>query len=142
MRRPYSSMQERLLANSHTADVALMPECQWNGIPCRLWDGARNKGGYGTLNVRWKSGPRKGKVRTLKAHRVAVQEFTGRKMRKDHVGMHYCNIHLCIEPAHTGGGSQATNMKQCVREARHRSPFYPTDHPRHLCSKLCGCIAP
>lgn len=114
----YPSMQERILANSHESE-----HWSYNGIPCRIWDGATsvNRAGmrYGKISVRIKRGPRKGKVRSTLAHREAIKAFTGRRLPARCVGKHLCNMTLCVEPRHLVGGTQRSNVRQCVEEGRH-----------------------
>jgi len=117
-------MQERLIANSVVSDRFF-----WNGTPCWEWIGKyvySNRGlAYGQLNVRIKSGPRKGKVRSERAHRVALRAFKGRYLGKRYVGGHSCNISWCINPDHLVGGTQQANVRKTVREGRHRNQYNP-----------------
>ena len=131
----YESMQERLIANSVVSERFF-----WNGSPCWEWIGKyvrSNRGlAYGVLNVRFKSGPRKGKVRTVRAHRVALQVFKGRYLGKRYVGGHACNISWCINPEHLVGGTQQANVRKTVREGRHRNGY------NKMCDiwPKCSCI--
>jgi len=115
--RKYASMQERILANSHESE-------HWShdGIPCRIWDGAKstNRSGkrYGKISIRIKKGPRKGKIRSAAAHREAVKA-SGRRLTTKSVAKHLCNNTLCVEERHLVGGSQRSNVRQCVVEGRH-----------------------
>lgn len=120
MPRKYADMAERLLANCVVSETSA-----YGGSRCWDWIGATttNRGGlrYGKLSVRIKRGPRKGQLRTLKAHRAAIEAFTGRRMTRRHVGKHLCNNTLCINPAHLQGGTQRSNVRQCVKDGRHRN---------------------
>lgn len=122
----YADLGERLCANARLAEVHER-ECWFNGTPCWLWEGAkrRNQSGmlYGTLCVRWKRGPRRGKPRTVAAHRTSLIFFKGISIRKDYVVKHLCNNSLCINPDHLAAGTQKSNARQCVKEGRHYTPF-------------------
>jgi hypothetical protein len=116
----YASMADRIVANS-----VLSEESFYNGTPCWIWMGAIviNSCGmpYGRLSVRISKGPRKGKTVKMLAHRVAVTAFKKRKLSKRQVVRHLCNFSLCVNPAHLVGGTQTSNVRQCVREGRHRN---------------------
>ncbi|CAB3858555.1 hypothetical protein LMG26854_03346 [Achromobacter aegrifaciens] len=118
MASPYANLAERILANTMISD-----ELSHNGTPCWLWIGARNASGYGKMNMRFKKGPRKGKVKSALAHRVALVEMGGRRLNSKSVVMHLCNNRLCCNPAHLLGGTQRKNVQQCVAEGRHYTPF-------------------
>lgn len=118
----YESMEARLLANCiEDPDGPLT-----NGSRCWLWTGRIDVAGYGVLKVRWRSGPRKGKVRTLKAHRVSVSTFTKRTVRRDYVVRHLCNVRCCINPDHLLGGTQKSNIRDMLNAGRHWSGFLGT----------------
>lgn len=116
----YENMQHRLLANSVVApeDYPLV-----EGEPCWLWVADTDRHGYGRLNVRVKRGPNKGKIRKLKAHRVSIQAFKGRRLTPRMVGSHLCNVPSCINPRHLVGGTVATNNRKTVRDGNHWSGF-------------------
>lgn len=120
--RKYDSMEERLIANSVQSETRA-----YNGTACWEWIGriTVNRSGmrYGTLNIRAKRGPRKGKTVTHFAHRVALKVFKGRRLTTKSVAKHLCNNTLCINPEHLVGGTQKSNVRQCVREGRHVSGF-------------------
>ncbi|MES2348458.1 MAG: HNH endonuclease [Pseudomonadota bacterium] len=115
-------MQERIIANS-----VLDPESVYAGSSCWLWLGKRrpNRSGmfYGFLTMRFKSGPRKGKVHNAAVHRLVVEVFKGRRVTPRMVVMHLCNNTLCCNPEHLLGGSQKKNVQQCVKDGRHKTPF-------------------
>lgn len=113
MPRKYPSLADRLIANSYLSD-----ECHYDGTPCWIWMGKRNASGYPQINLR-----EDGAVRTYLAHRLALTVFRGRRWRRGQVAKHLCNNPLCINPMHLDGGSQSSNMRQCVREGRHFTPF-------------------
>src|SRR5260221_13333244 len=116
----YASMEDRLIANSVISESHF-----WNGTACWEWIGAykKNRSGmsYGKINVRFKSGKRKGQLHTEQAHRVALRVFKGRYLGKRYVGGHACNVSWCINPAHLTGGTQRTNVRKCVSDGRHRN---------------------
>lgn len=122
MPRKYPSLADRLLANSRISD-----ECSYAGTRCWEWTGKlqrnRNGTGYPVLTLRYKSGPRKGKVYNMRAHRLAIIVFKHKRMTPKMVARHLCNNPLCINPEHLVGGSQRTNVRQCVTDGRHKTPF-------------------
>lgn len=123
MSKKYANLGERIIANS-----VLSEESFYNGTPCWNWIGAIkiNRSGmkYGSMNLRYKSGPRKGKVRSAKAHRMSVEAFhENKRITPKTVVMHLCNNSLCVNPAHLLGGTQKRNVRQCVKDGRHKTPF-------------------
>lgn len=129
-RSKYASMAERLIANTLLGDTPTYVD-----QPCWIWTGEvnRNRNGmlYGRMSVRAKRGPRKGKVIKVAAHRMSVQTFhAGKRITPKTVIMHLCNNSLCINPAHLMGGTQIRNVRQCVKDGRHKTPFRrkPTCH--------------
>lgn len=131
-RRRYDSMAERLLRNSIRADLVDMHECNLDGDFCWLWLGRLSNNGYPTFCRRVKSGPRKGKPMTYYAHRESLRVFKGVHMGRRYVAKHLCNVRSCINPEHLANGSQKSNVRQCVKDGRHRSPIYPKGHPNHV----------
>ena len=117
----YPSLAHRIIANS-----VLSQDSAYDGTWCWEWIGPRNTSGYGHIKLRWKRGPRKGKVRSALVHRIAVQEFTGRRVTTRSVVMHLCNNPACCNPAHLLGCTQKKNVQQCVAEGRHFTPFKKT----------------
>jgi hypothetical protein len=113
----YASLQERLIANS-----VLSTELFFEGTPCWIWIG-KMRGSYGAITLRYKSGPRKGKVYNFTAHRLSVREFQGRRVTPKSVVLHRCNNPSCIAPLHLKLGRQAENVQQCVAQGRHKTPF-------------------
>lgn len=95
MNRKYSTLQERLIANSYRNDRFI-----FDGTPCWDWLGAFGTGGggenrrYPTLCIRVN-----GKVKTFRAHRVSYEEFTGDKLGEREAG-HRCHRSCCISPLH------------------------------------------
>lgn len=118
MPKTYACLEDRIIANTVACEDYFHA-----GSCCWLWIGARNSQGYGKLNLRWQRGPRKGKVRSALAHRIALTAFTGRRVTTKSVVLHLCNNRLCCNPAHLKGGTQKKNVQQCVAEGRHFTPF-------------------
>ena len=113
----YPSLVDRLLANSYPSETHVHA-----GERCWVWMG-KTRNGYPAMTLRYKSGPRKGKVYNAGAHRLALIVFKGRRMTPKMVARHLCNNPLCINPAHLLGGSQRANVRQCVNDGRHKTPF-------------------
>ena len=122
----YKNLEERLLANSVRADMIGEHSCFYNDEFCWLWLG-KYRGGYPAITRRYKSGPRKGKVYNTGAHRLSIIVFKGRRMTPKMVGKHLCNVSGCINPSHLEGGTQASNVQQCVKDKRHKTPFRDPD---------------
>lgn len=122
MNRRYRSLEDRIIANSVLSDTE-----HYEGTPCWLWIGTsvtnRNGRRYGTINVRISRGRNKGRSKKWFVHRLVITVFKGRAMSIRQVGMHLCNNTLCCNPAHLAGGSQRANVRQCVREGRHRNAY-------------------
>lgn len=118
----YASMEDRLIANS-----ALSLERFYNGTACWEWTGAVtvNRSGfkYPKIVTRYKRGPRKGKPKSEGAHRVSLRVFRGQYVPRRVVAMHLCNYTLCINPMHLDGGTQKRNVRQCVKQGRHRNQY-------------------
>lgn len=112
MGRKYADLRERIIANS-----ILSNDSVYDGTPCWLWIGKRSANGdYGHINLRID-----GKHRTFKAHRVSLHAFRGASLDDPKVGMHRCNVRLCVNPMHLEYGTQSENIRQCVADGRHRS---------------------
>lgn len=114
----YRDLCERIIANS----VASTENC-YKGTACWEWISSHRRDGRPTINMRAKSGPRKGQVITHSAYRIAVREFTDRRVTPKMVILHLCNNPNCVNPEHLLGGTQKKNVQQCVREGRHFTPF-------------------
>jgi len=117
-RRRYESLIDRLISNSYMEE----------GSECWLWMGSLNNHGYGKINRRLKRGPRKGRVVTEQAHRVAYVAFMGvRRLTPKSVIRHSCDARSCINPAHLIKGSQKQNVNDCVQRGRHRNGSSPDE---------------
>jgi hypothetical protein len=117
MPRKYASPEDRIIANTILSDEQFHA-----GTPCWIWIGTRkiNRDGkaYGTISVR-----KNGAVTKELVHRFVLREIRGRRMGRGSVGRHLCNNPLCCNPMHLVGGTQATNIRQCVREGRHGNAY-------------------
>ena len=114
----YASLADRIIANSVLSDTHA-----YNGTPCWEWARRCNNQGYPTMTRRLKRGPRKGQVCTVYVHREAIKAFTTRRLTARMVVLHLCNNPSCVNPEHLRGGTQSQNVRQCVAEGRHRTPF-------------------
>lgn len=95
MYSPYQNLEHRLIVNS-----VLDPATE-----CWVWIGARNKKGYGRINVR-----RNGKHCAVLAHAVAAEVFAGRVATPGFEHDHICKNRPCINPAHTEVVTKAVNL--------------------------------
>lgn len=116
MPRQYDTPLQRVLANCE-----VLPWCG-----CWIWMGkaTTNRSGmqYGALTVRRKSGPRKGKVRTVLAHRFAKAAALGVPICRIKIGAHLCDTSLCANPDHVAAyWTQRINMRDMVAKGRHRN---------------------
>jgi hypothetical protein len=122
MTQLYRNLEERLIANSYVSD-----ELFFEGTACWLWFGHCKEDGYGTLNL-WCFKTKKRKK--YKAHRVAYEVFTGKKLRCDREIDHLCCIRNCINPAHLRAVKYITNLK--ARDKRKRiNGNQQSDHRQH-----------
>lgn len=90
-RSPYDSLFQRLVANSEPTD----PD---NPRACWVWTGKVRAGGshaYPHINV-WRDGSHK----TLKAHRVMMEEVLDRPLGPWVEVDHLCHNTLCVNPDH------------------------------------------
>lgn len=69
--------------------------------PCRIWEGARDKDGYGTRKV---------KGRKAYAHRVAWEQANG-PIPDGLSVLHRCDIPWCDNPDHLYLGTHQDNMR-------------------------------
>lgn len=136
----YASLEDRLLANSVRADF-IFPEAEWHRFIydetfCWIWSGPYGTNRRPHIGFRYKSGPRKGKVRTEGASRVSIRTFRGRTIRKDYVVRHLCNNNACINPMHLRGGSRKQNTADSIEAGTHRTPFAKPGSANHTSSKV------
>lgn len=118
MPRRYSSLQERLLANSKDFPC---PDEELERVagPCRIWMANRNvEGGYGRIKV-WDK--KRKKSRNLYAHRVAYEVFTGMRPagRRYEVDQHLCHVGACINWRHLKPGTQKANIRAAIERGTH-----------------------
>lgn len=85
---------------------------------CWLWTKTTDRYGYGVM-------PRTGTSR--RAHRVAWELLRG-PIPKGLCVCHRCDVTSCVNPAHLFLGTQADNVRDCVRKRRARGPA-----PRAVC---------
>ena len=127
MNKKYASMRERILKNSR-----MNLKQSYNGIPCRDWTGSKFPNGYGRISVRFKRGPRKGQVKSTQAHRESKKALNSTvRVGSKNVVRHLCNRPICVEERHLLGGIQKHNVRQCVDEGRHKTPFRRKNGERH-----------
>lgn len=117
MPRKYATVADRIIANS-----IIDTENAYAGTYCWCWIGkvTKNNRGqfYPVMTARVD-----GKVRNVRAHRVVLAEIKGKRMTAKSVALHLCNNSLCVNPEHLARGTQTANVRQCVREGRHYTPF-------------------
>lgn len=103
---------------------------------CRIWQGAKDKDGYGCAS--WSG-------KWFRAHRLCWQEARG-PIPAGMLVCHRCDTPACIEPSHLWLGSNAENTAD--RDAKHRtsrgvthaesfreSPDWLQNHPRGSCHR-------
>jgi hypothetical protein len=136
----YENMQARILANSvpNSAHV-------YKGISCRDWTGsvfpapwvgATRENCYGRIAVRFKRGPRRGKVKSTQAHRESRKAFApGVRIGSKNVVMHLCDRPICVEPSHLFGGTPKKNVRDAVQKGRHKTPFRRSKKERYTAER-------
>jgi hypothetical protein len=72
------------------------------GGKCEIWQGAKDKDGYGLVKIRGKQ---------MKAHRVAKEIEVGRKLKKEECVMHLCDNPSCFRKEHLKVGTVAQNNR-------------------------------
>lgn len=96
---------ERLLANSVMEDES-HPEL---GSPCWIFIGCITSRGYGKMAFRIA-----GRHVTKLAHRVAYEEFTGRKLSSSETIDHICRVPHCVNPMHMEVVSIQENVRRSM----------------------------
>lgn len=122
----YACMRDRLNANSkewwlHDRD----PEKSWTRMPCRIWQGAMDGGGYGKMNTRSRFRDKKGrrKIKQHRAHRVSLADHLGVPVwMLNNVG-HHCDNRPCIEPIHLISWTRSKNMLDMIAKGRGKNQF-------------------
>lgn len=77
--------------------------------PCRLWQGAADKQGYGARKVNGK---------TVKVHRWLVEQVEGRKLSPRQVVLHLCDNPPCYRYDHLRVGTIQENNEDRHRKGR------------------------
>lgn len=78
--------------------------------PCWIWQGCKDKDGYG---VAWDG------LKKLPAHRLAYRLIHGTLSSIFKV-LHKCDVSSCFNPEHLYEGTQQDNIKDSVSKGRHR----------------------
>lgn len=137
----YESMKARIIANSRENHAH-----QWNGSACWDWTGsvfpvngwpkAPRESRYGRIGLRFKRGKRKGKGRATGAHRQSAKAFKPwLKVGTKNIVRHLCNRPICVNPAHLTGSEQRANIRQAVKEGRHKTPFRRNNGERYAAKR-------
>lgn len=81
-----------------------------SGDGCWLWQGTRNRSGYGTFSIGH---------RTVFVHRFALERYLGRSLGNE-LALHACNNPACVRPGpgHLYAGDHERNMRD-MAEANH-----------------------
>lgn len=84
---------------------------------CWIWNGAKNRKGYGKLSFRGN--------KTDTAHRVSYKLFNGDI--GDKLVCHSCDVPACVNPDHLWLGTHMENMLDMVEKERQSSRLKPID---------------
>lgn len=76
---------------------------------CWLWNGNKDKDGYGVLQLNGKS--------HIRAHRFSYATFSG-EIPEGLFVLHTCNNTSCVNPSHLYVGNHKDNMAYCVLSKR------------------------
>lgn len=79
---------------------------------CRLWTSTKNRDGYGTCTVDYK---------TVAVHRKAWEIANGRPVPRGMCVCHSCDVRHCIEPTHLWLGTSRENNDDKIRKRRHNA---------------------
>ena len=83
---------------------------------CRLWNGAKNKGGYGLISI---TKDRMSDKRTMtSAHRAMYLAKTGKALPSNIQVLHKCDNPACVEFDHLFEGTAKLNMQDCITKGR------------------------
>jgi hypothetical protein len=80
---------------------------------CWLWLGKKNSDGYGELEIN---------KRTVKAHRYAFQQVSGKSIPSHLEVCHTCDQPACVRPAHLFLGTHSDNMIDMTNKGRGKQP--------------------
>lgn len=81
---------------------------------CWIWNGSRDKDGYGLVKIRVGK-----KKRTRRVHRIMYKLYYNCRLTKhDHI-MHICDNPSCCNPLHLRKGNRVLNMRDMVLKGRH-----------------------
>ncbi len=80
-------------------------------LPCLIWQGAKAGNGYGVIRL---SKPRRMKY----VHRIILEEFLDRPIRKGFKALHSCDRPSCVRAEHLFEGTQKQNMEDCSVKGR------------------------
>jgi hypothetical protein len=102
--------------------------------PCRLWQGAVDKYGYGKKKVKYTtSGP----WESDKIHRWVLNQIRDVRLRPDQVVLHLCDQPLCYRVSHLRVGTIADNNADMLAKGRASKPPVNVLHgEKHGMSKL------
>lgn len=89
---------------------------------CWLWDGYRNKNGYGTFYFQG---------RTVWAHRMSYALFVG-VIPTGFCVCHRCDVRFCVRPEHLFVGTHKENMQDCLAKGRACPPSGEDHHSAKL----------
>lgn len=87
--------------------------------PCRLWQGAVDKYGYGKKKVRY---TRDGPWESDKVHRWVLNMIRDVRLRPDQVVLHRCDQPLCFRVDHLQVGTIADNNADMLAKGRASKP--------------------
>ena len=103
-------------ANSSWELLALI-DCEGGPASCWPFLGHITQSGYGHI--------RRGKKKTVRAHRWAYEHFYCHSPGDLYV-LHLCDNRLCCNPSHLRLGTHAENMKDMQSKGRNRKLCYET----------------